>query len=281
MPFEILETLTLPGDPLKPNDDAFAHIDNAAVVLDGATSLGESLMPGDSDAAWIAHFGARRLMAHLREGDAPQAALRHALADAEKSFKALRRREPVERWETPYASMALAVDAPEGFDFLWFGDCAALLQLPGAKVEVLGESFSAKAREAKGAAKSAKELNRAPVSVGTLEPYLPVLRRERNRINSGKFWVFGPDPHAAEHVAIKRIVAPRGSLLMLASDGFLALASDYDAHSADGLMAKALDCGLAALGDQLRAIEDNDPDGHKFPRFKKCDDATAVLLRLI
>jgi hypothetical protein len=31
----------------------------------------------------------------------------------------------------------------------------------------------------------------------------------------------------------------------------------------------------------LRAIEDKDPEGRKFPRFKKSDDATAVLLRLV
>ena len=54
MPFEILDTISLPGNPLKPNDDAFGHLDGAAVVLDGATSLGDPLMPGDSDAAWVA-----------------------------------------------------------------------------------------------------------------------------------------------------------------------------------------------------------------------------------
>ena len=38
--------------------------------------------------------------------------------------------------------------------------------------------------------------------------------------------------------------------------------------------------GLAALGAELRAIEDADARGEKFPRFKKSDDATALLLRL-
>jgi hypothetical protein len=66
----------------------------------------------------------------------------------------------------------------------------------------------------------------------------------------------------------------------LASDGFLALVSDYGAYSADSLMAAALDKGLAALGDELRAIEAADPDGARFARFKKSDDATAILLRL-
>lgn len=280
MPFEILDTLSLPGDPLKPNDDAFGHTGNAAVVLDGATSLGDPLMPGDSDAAWIAHFGARRLMAHVRDGEAPQDALRYALADAEKSFKALRRREPAEQWEMPFASMAFAFEAPDGFEFLWYGDCAGLLQRPGEKVEMLGESLAAKAREARNAAKIAKEMNLAPVASSELARTLPSLRQARNRLNSGSHWVFSPDARAAEHVAVKHIVAPRGSLLLLTSDGYLAPVSDYGRHTAQSFMDKAVAKGLGLLADELREIEDADPQGRKHPRFKKSDDATAVLLRL-
>jgi hypothetical protein len=47
------------------------------------------------------------------------------------------------------------------------------------------------------------------------------------------------------------------------------------------LMEKAASRGLAALGEELREIEDADPQGHKHPRFKKSDDATALLLRLV
>jgi hypothetical protein len=280
MAFEVLDTLSLPGDPLKPNDDAFGHADNAAVVLDGATSLGESLMPGDSDAAWIAHFGARRLMAHVRDGEAPKDALRFTLADAEKSFKALRRRAPQEQWEIPFASMAFASQCDDGFDFLWFGDCAGLLQRPSDKLEVLGDSFAAKELEAKRAAKLAKSLKRAPVASGEHSPYLPDLRKSRNRINTGSHWAFSPDPRAADFVSTMRVVAQPGAKLLLASDGFLALVSDYGRYSASSLMEKALAKGLAVLGAELREIEDADPQGHKHPRFKKSDDATALLLQL-
>ena len=69
MKLEVLDTLSLPGEPGKANEDAFGHDGVAAVVIDGATPLGDSLMPGPSDAAWIAQFGARRLMAHLKDGD--------------------------------------------------------------------------------------------------------------------------------------------------------------------------------------------------------------------
>ncbi|HXC54818.1 MAG TPA: protein phosphatase 2C domain-containing protein [Rhizomicrobium sp.] len=283
MPFEILDTLSLPGDPLKPNDDAFGHAQNAAVVIDGATSLGDPLMPGDSDAAWLAHFGARRLMAHVWDGDAPQDALRHTLADAKKSYEALRRRPPQAQWEMPHASMAFAFEAPDGLDFLWFGDCAGVLKRPGAAVEVLGEAIAAKTREAARVAKLAKESGLSPVGAGGNRPeFLPALRQARNLLNSAaRYWVFSPEPRAADFVGSRRVAAPRGALLLLASDGFLALVTDYGRYSEDTLMDKALAKGLGLLADELREIEDADPQGHKHPRFKKSDDATAVLLKLV
>ena len=280
MPFEILDTLSIPGDPLKPNDDAFGHAANAAVVLDGATSLGEPLMPGDSDAAWIAHFGARRLVAHIRDGDAAVDALRHTFEDAKKSFEALRKRPLKEKWELPFASMAFAFETPDGFDFLWYGDCAGLLHRADDTIEVLGESFEAKKRESNEAAKLAKERGVAPASNTNLPEFLPALRMQRNNLNTGSKWVFSPDPGAADHVSRKHIAAAKGSTLLLASDGFLALATDYGRYTPHTLMARAMTKGLGFLADELREIEDADPQGHKHPRFKKSDDATAVLLRL-
>ena len=282
MPFEILDTISLPGNPLKRNDDAFGHTDAAAVVLDGATSLGDPLMPGDSDAAWIAHFGARRLMAHVRDGEAPQDALRYTLADAKKSFEALRRRAPEGKWEMPFASMAFAFEVPGGFDFLWYGDCAGLLQRAPGAVETLGESLAAKQREAQTVARLAKESGLSPVGVGGNRPeFLPALRKGREGLNSGDKWVFSPDPKAAEHVAQQRIAAPKGSILLLASDGFLALVTEYGRYTAPTLMDKAIARGLGILADELREIEDADSQGHKHPRFKKSDDATAILLKLV
>ncbi len=129
----LLDQLSLPGDAAKPNEDAFAHLDHAALVLDGATPLGPSLLPGASDAAWIAQFGARRLAAHLKDGDVPQEALKHALADAEKSFAGLTREPIREKWQTPCASLMLAVEQGKDsqkseIEFLWFGDCAAIVE---------------------------------------------------------------------------------------------------------------------------------------------------------
>jgi hypothetical protein len=282
MKFQLLDSLTLPGNPSKPNDDAMAHDEHAGVVFDGATGLGENLMPGNSDAAWLATFGSRRLLAHLREGDTPKDAARAAMQDAQKSYEALRRRAPKARWEIPFASMMLACANAKGANMLWFGDCAALVKRPDAPAEVVGVAFDARAQESGRVAKLAAKHGLAPAAGINRPEYLEALRKARSYTNTEKgHYIFAPDPIGADHASEQKVVAPAGTVFLLCSDGFLALASDYGAYTPQTLIDAAQNKGLKKLGEELRAIEADDSDGRKFPRFKTSDDATALLLRLI
>jgi hypothetical protein len=281
MQFEFLDALSIPGHPAKPNDDAWGQTGGAAVVLDGATNLSDSLLPGESDAAWLARFAARRLMAHCQDGAVPRDALRKALADAEKSFAGLRRRPPQKNHENPYASMMFVSATDSGFEALWFGDCAALVKRPGREVEIVGDAFDKRAAEAKRVKMLADAKGLAPAAGVNRPEFLSALRAARDTVNTDKGgWLFAPNVAAAEHVRGKHVDAEPGTLVLLSSDGFLALASDYGVHDAAGLIAHAEAKGLESLGQQLRAIEAEDAEGHKYPRFKTSDDATAVLLRL-
>ena len=318
MSLELIEQISLPGSDMRPNEDSFAVLDDAALVMDGATPLGPSLLPGPSDAAWIAQFGARRLAAHLKDGDTPKEALKHALEDAARSFIGLIREPIREKWQTPCASMMLAVEfvdplrpsharelatalgsldreplpaasalrarrggeARPSFEFFWFGDCAALAE-QDSRVTLVGEALEKRKAEAERARRIAKEKNISAVS-GINRPEIePLLRAARNRINSGKNWLFSPDLRAASHVSHQTLSLEAGSFLLIASDGFLALVSDYGVYDAASLMAAAKTKGLAALGRELRAIEESDAAGTQFSRFKKSDDATAMLLRIV
>ncbi len=279
MSFVLLDSLSLPGDAAKPNEDAFAHTHSAALVMDGATPLGEKLMPGPSDAAWLAQFGTRRLMAHLRDGNAPQDALAHALEDARKSFEALRRRPLREKWETPCASMMLVAETNSGTEFLWYGDCTALL-LKKDGCEIIGDGFDRRGQESERARQVAKEKNLSPAPDLNRPEILSLLRASRNNINRGKNWLFSPEPRAAAHVSRHTARPAQGDLLLIASDGFLALATDYGRYDAMGLVQAAQTQTLAALGEELRAVENDDAMGEKFARFKKSDDSTALLLEI-
>lgn len=282
MPFELLDSISLPGNPKKPNEDAFGFAANAAVVLDGATAVADPLMPGESDPAWLSNFGARRLLAHIREGKAPEAAVRAAMEDANHSFAALRRREPKETYEYPFASIMLAVEQGDGIAALSFGDCTALVKREGEPVQIIGRAFDARANEARHVSQLAKAKGVAPASGFDRPTFLPALRNARNRINGEKGpWLFGPDLRGTDHIAQAHVTAPKGTIILLASDGLLSLASDYNVYSADELVAAAISRGLKALGEEVRAVEEADPMGIKFPRFKKSDDATAVLLKVV
>jgi Protein phosphatase 2C len=281
MPLTFLDALSIPGNPAKPNDDAWAQTTGAAVVLDGATNLGEALLPGGSDAAWIARFAARRLMAHVEAGRDAGEALGAALGDAERSFLGLRRRPPKENYENPYASMMFVALAEAGLEALWYGDCAALVARPGAPVEVVGEAFDKRAAEARRVKMLAEAKGLAPAAGVNRPEFLSALRAARNGVNTEKGgWLFGPDAKAARHVRRKTLTVPEGAVVLLASDGFLALSSDYGLYDAGALLAAAQAKGLDALGRELRALEAGDPEGLRFPRFKTSDDATALLLRV-
>src|SRR4029077_10072503 len=146
--FELIDSISLSGDSAKPNEDALGLLPNAAVVLDGATGLSDPLMPGKSDAAWLAQFGARRVLAHLGSGEDAGSAILGAMRDAERSFSVLRRRAPEETYEIPFASLILGCAYEQHLEALWFGDCAALIKSPGKPVVVLGDTLAKRELEA-------------------------------------------------------------------------------------------------------------------------------------
>jgi hypothetical protein len=246
-------------------------------VFDGATSLGEALLPGHSDAAWLAHRAAERLAVHAGLG--AHAALEAVTRDLEAAYAVERHRAPAENWEVPFASMMLVETSGEALSALWFGDCAALLQRPDGSCEIIGEAFDKRVAEAAKARRLADSHGGPPSGAVVREAFLPALRAGWARYNTGDGpWILGPHRACAVHAKRAAVRAPAGSRLLLTSDGFLALGTDYGRYDADGLVAAAERRGLADLLAELRAIEDEDPTGVVYPRFKTSDDATAVLL---
>jgi len=68
---------------------------------------------------------------------------------------------------------------------------------------------------------------------------------------------------------------------VLCSDGFADLVDNYQACTEAVLIARAESEGLASLLEELRHIERVvDPGGARFSRYKRCDDASAVTVRI-
>jgi len=84
------------------------------------------------------------------------------------------------------------------------------------------------------------------------------------------------DPDAARQA--RTTVVPLDGLhgIVLLSDGAVRLTDVYRVTSWPGLVGVLRDEGPAGLIRRVRAAEDSDPDGARWPRFKARDDATAI-----
>lgn len=84
------------------------------------------------------------------------------------------------------------------------------------------------------------------------------------------------DPDAAQQ-ARTAVLAPDGLRgIALLSDGAVRLTDVYHVISWPALVAVVRDEGPAGLIRRVRAAEDSDPDGARWPRSKARDDATAI-----
>ena len=278
-----IDRISTPGKALRPNEDALGFEPRLAIVLDGATGLGSKLLNAPSDAAWLACEGAERFVRHAGSLTGP-ALIARVAEEVEAEFIRLRHRAPLETYELPMASLILV--EPREDDRLaihGFGDSGLILARPDGSVDVFGKGFDVRDDEARSAARLAAQQGVRATDNLTEPTFQAALRASRNRYNGGgsEVWVFAPQAACAAHATSHTLQAPRGSRLLLATDGFLALVTDYERYDAKGLIAAVSERGLTALMDELRAVEADDPDGVRYPRFKQSDDATALFVEVI
>ncbi len=100
-------------------------------------------------------------------------------------------------------------------------------------------------------------------------------RRRRNR--PGGYGVIEADRACLAFAEYMELDDP--SSVLLTSDGFFRLVDYYGQISEADLLARSGSDGeIARLYETLRKLEDGDPDGAKYPRFKPKDDASAIAL---
>lgn len=270
MTLAVVAAVSDPGSPGRANEDAWGTAGPFAWVIDGATGLGdERLLPGPSDAAWLAAALGAALADAAAAAPDPAALLHAAAVAVEARFVAERRRGPREQYEMPTAAVLVCRADGDELDIAELGDCAALVRAAG-HVARPGGTPAGRATE-RGAAARLGAIGRTP-------EVMAYLRSVRNQANApGGYAVFAPDAGCAVRARRHRIAGADAALLM--TDGYLAAAADYGLYDAAALFdAAAADIGAPLA--RLRAVEMDDPDCRRFPRFKPSDDATAVFLEV-
>jgi hypothetical protein len=279
---QVIEGLSLPGSPERVNEDALGAGKSVAFVLDGVTGLADTpVMPGKSDAAWASHAARDLLIAHEATTDI-QTLVGDVARDITKRFEAERLRVPSARYELPWTTLSMIRLQDGRLDVGFVGDSRVLVETADDEVHNFGLHPSRSEFETKLAAKMLAARKDEALGTDSIRAtVLEDLRRARDTVNTGKgYWLLGADAAVGPHVRVTSIALTGPATVLLVTDGFYALVEDYKRYGDRELIATAQTLGLSILGRELRHIEDDDPVGAKYPRMKKSDDATALLVRV-
>jgi Protein phosphatase 2C len=257
------------------NEDFIAATAGVVVVIDGASvpaGLGTGCSHGT---AWFAHRLGTQLLALLTTQ--PDHSPADSLAQAITDVAALHADTcDLGHPGSPSATVAILREQPEAVDCLVLGDTTILLEEPTGLRIVTDDRLEQVAAVQHGAmhqhATGSADHDRSFAELVTEQ------RRHRNHPDG--FWVASTDPSAAQHALTDTV--PRGGLERAAvlSDGATRLVDRFGLLDWPSFLDVLADQGPDAIIQQVRAAEASDPDGRRWPRGKRHDDASAVYLVL-
>lgn len=283
---EVIDKMSAGGSADRANEDTLGSNDHAAFVIDGATGLGDKqvMLGSGSDAAWLANFAADKLAVGLTFNRDVTPVVRECIVQAKAAFMAANHGELPERFAWPSASFVVLQVNEGGIQFSGLGDCVVYAMIdqrlaefsPLAGFPEVEKGWASHHISKTGGFGSGKDLLSNPETLDDLR----AARSLQNTSKSG-VWTLGLEPAAANHLATDKLDITEPFHCLLCSDGFSSLVDSYGAYTPETLMEAAISGGLSELLDELRHIETKlDPDGKRFPRFKRSDDATALLLKV-
>jgi hypothetical protein len=276
---------TEPGTPDWPNEDFAAVAPGVAVLLDGAGS------PHGRDGgcvhgvAWYARTLGGLLTAGVAEAGRP---LREVLERGIEQVCAMHVGTcDLGHPATPSATVIMVRSAAgvcqprqdEEIEYLVLCDSTLLLrpvddsgaadpeprQVTDIRLHELSERLSPAYRRLPAG---------APERVTGRAEYLAQLDAARNR--PGGYWVASTSPEAAEQAITGTEPLAGLSAIALLSDGAVRLVDRYRLATWPQISATLARQGPAELIRQVRAAEEADADGRRWPRAKLRDDATAI-----
>lgn len=253
----------------QPSQDRVVVLTRAAAVLDGASAPD----PSERDGGWYAGQLAAELGHRLEDDTLDLATI---LADAIAAVAAGHRLLP---GDSPSSTVTLLRWSDDRVDGLVLGDSPLVtVHTDGTTEEVVDDRLAYVAPGQRVAYH-----DRLAAGGGYDDTHRRLLRelvgeQRRHRNRPDGYWIAEADAVAARHAIVRSWPAAAVSAALLATDGVSRGIGGYalpDWRSAYDLAASA---GPRALLDAVRAPEEEDPDGRRWPRSKPHDDQALVVV---
>ncbi|HJP77656.1 MAG TPA: hypothetical protein VJ914_25520 [Pseudonocardiaceae bacterium] len=253
----------------RPTEDRIVVLDNAVLLLDGATALDQR----DHTASWYVDNLAAELATHLHHN--PTADLKEALATA---ITTLATKHDLTPGKAPSSTVALLRWTPETIDALVLADSPIVAFTSNGPDVLLDERIAALPKRPGGY--RARLAGGAGFDPGHVEALRTAgARTGRLRNVPGGFWVAEADPAAAHQARTRSWPRPSVHAVLMATDGVSCGIDDYQLLTWPQAFDLAATHGPQAVLDQVRAAERDDPHGKRWPRPKRHDDQALALIR--
>jgi hypothetical protein len=258
------------------NEDLVWTGENAAIVLDGATGLGDrQVSDAESDAQWYVNALCGALRDRIGRDEELSAVAANAVERVADEYAALSGTATGERHEVPSGAGAVCRWDDESFEYLVLGDCSVVVSADDGIDPVIGEGPRELDDRVVEEMVSIRERADERVSYEELRARVrPLLVDHRKRMNEPDgYWTFGFDPRAVDHAKTGRL--PRDDLEFVLSftDGFEPVYDLYDVFAGwEALVSYVRSNGVERAVRVLRAFEEADPECERYPRLKPSDD---------
>lgn len=291
--FEIVSSLSLHGNPQKPNEDLFGSQGRTFWIIDGATGLGKRpyvAQNGQTDASWLAQK-MHEAFALLSSPGIPFLGgpffYQRAREIILKDFNEQAVETPEFDYAFPSASVARATLDEDCLICDSLGDCTILLRRKDGGIDAhrVDPVMSQCERDALARLVELRKSGQISVDMDPLDArtrLLPVIQENRSKANKpdGYGYFTLSTPILPVLVRTSFFNAANLSHILLMTDGFYTIVEDYAVMTDEELFSTVLSDGIDAVAKRLRSVENSDPKGQTYPRFKKNDDATAGLIRI-
>lgn len=278
MKFKIMESIS---ESYKDyNEDILGHGSNSAWIIDGASALDVSnkIDKNRNDVFWFVNRWNEYLSENLDSDRDIREILKNGIDTISNEVRTKTGNEI--HFDLPSAAIAIIRKRGAFLEYYMLGDCTLIIEGDKKISELKDDAISSLDSRVVELIRREGSFN-SDFFNGYSKDVLDMLKEHRNKKNRrGGYWILEFDKVAIENGIYGKIEITNESNVLMATDGFSVYKELYTRQSNKNFIEEIKINGLGEIYNRIRKFEFSDEKGLKYPRLRKHDDSSAMLLKL-